>query len=66
MIPYDIDEDQKLNMLTIRVQNNQLTTPVASAICDLDVNRGQYELVELGVDCNICPSDCSLCVGRCY
>ena len=66
MIPYNIDEDQKVSMLTIRVQNNKLTQPVAKVICDLDVNKGYYELVELGVDCPICPSDCSLCQGRCY
>ncbi|KAL3811057.1 hypothetical protein ACHAXA_004568 [Cyclostephanos tholiformis] len=65
-IPYDIVEEQKVNLLTIRVQNNQLTLPVASDICDLDVNEGEYELVELGVDCEICPSDCGLCAGRCY
>ena len=66
MIPYNIDEDQKAGMLTIRVQNNRLTQPVASVFCDLDVNLGYYELVELGVDCEICPSDCSICQGRCY
>jgi len=66
MIPYIIDDEQKVNLLTIRVQNNKLTTPVASAICNLDVNLGDYELVELGVDCEICPDDCSLCKGRCY
>ena len=65
-IPYNIVDDQKLNLLTIRVQNNKLTAPVASSICELDVNKGQYELVELGVDCVICPDDCSICAGRCY
>eukprot|EP00584_Thalassiosira_punctigera_P021109 CAMPEP_0172549010 /NCGR_PEP_ID=MMETSP1067-20121228/18180_1 /TAXON_ID=265564 ORGANISM="Thalassiosira punctigera, Strain Tpunct2005C2" /NCGR_SAMPLE_ID=MMETSP1067 /ASSEMBLY_ACC=CAM_ASM_000444 /LENGTH=122 /DNA_ID=CAMNT_0013336325 /DNA_START=433 /DNA_END=798 /DNA_ORIENTATION=- len=53
MIPYVIDDDQKVNLLTIRVQNNRLTQPVAPVICDLDVNKGEYELVELGVDCEI-------------
>lgn len=65
-IPYIIDDDQKVNMLTLRVQHNQLTQPVASPICALDVNRGEYELVELGVDCSICPVGCSLCRNRCY
>ena len=66
MIPYDIAESQKANLLTIRAQNNLLTLPVAPDICDLDVTEGYYELVELGVDCEICPSDCRLCTGRCY
>lgn len=65
MVPYIIDDEQKINMLTIRVQNNKLTHPVASILCDLDVNKGDYELVELNVDCEICPDDCSLCRGRC-
>lgn len=66
MIPYNIDTDEKISLLTIRVQNNQLTQPVAPSICDLDVEKGYYELVELSVDCEICPDDCSLCAGRCY
>lgn len=65
-IPYDIVEEQKVNLVALRVQNNQLTLPVASDICDLDVTKGEYELVELGVDCEICPSDCGICAGRCY
>ncbi|KAL3767047.1 hypothetical protein ACHAWU_004545 [Discostella pseudostelligera] len=66
MIPYTIDSDEKISLLTIRAQNNQLTQPVASSICDLNVEKGYYELVELSVDCEICPDDCSLCAGRCY
>ena len=66
MIPYTIDDEQKVNLLTIRVQNNKLTVPVAPAICNLNVDLGDYELVELGVDCEICPDDCALCKGRCY
>jgi len=65
MIPYIIDEDQKVNMLTLRAQNNKLTHPVASIICNLDVNKGKYELVELNVDCEICPDDCPLCRRNC-
>lgn len=66
MIPDEIDDDQKGNLLTLRAQHNQLTVEVAPAICELDVNLGNYELVELGVDCDICPSSCTLCTGRCY
>ena len=66
MIPYIIDSDEKTSLLTIRAQNNQLTQPVASSICDLNVEKGYYELVELSVDCEICPDDCSICAGRCY
>jgi len=66
MIPYNIDDEQKLNLLTMRAEHNRLTIPVAGAICALDVNRGDYELVDLGVDCSICPSDCEICQNRCY
>jgi hypothetical protein len=66
MIPYDIAEQQKYNLMTIRAQHNLLTLPVAPDICDLDVTKGTYELVELGVDCDICSSDCRLCSGHCY
>jgi len=66
MIPWNIDDDLKHSLLTIRVQNNRLTHLVSPVICALDVNMGDYELVELGVDCSICPSGCSLCTGRCY
>ena len=65
-IPDDIELEQKANFLTIRVQNNQLTEMVPSDICDMYVNLGYYELIELGVDCDICPSTCDACVGRCY
>ena len=66
MLPYDILEETKLSLMTIRVQNNLLALPVSPDICDLDVTLGWYELVELSVDCEICPSDCRLCTGRCY
>lgn len=66
MIPYNIDDEQKLNLLTIRAEHNRLTIPVAGAICALGVNRGEYELVDLGVDCSICPNDCEICQKRCY
>jgi hypothetical protein len=64
-IPDDVDDDTKLSLLTLRAQNNRLTTKVSKEICDLDVNKGEYELVELGVDCEICDG-CSLCKTRCY
>ena len=63
-IPDNVNYDTKLSLLTLRVQNNRLTTQVTKEICDLDVNKG-YELVELGVDCEIC-NGCSLCNSRCY
>ena len=64
-IPDQIDEDTKLGLLTLRAQNNRLTTKISKEVCDLDVNKGEYELVELGVDCEIC-NGCSLCKTRCY
>lgn len=64
-IPDDVDDDTKLSLLTLRAQNNRLTTKVSKEICGLDVNKGDYELVELGVDCEICDG-CSLCKTRCY
>ncbi|KAL7478480.1 hypothetical protein ACHAW6_004245 [Cyclotella cf. meneghiniana] len=64
-IPDDMNSGLKLNLLTLRAQNNSLTTKVSSNICDLDVNKGEYELVELSVDCEICDG-CSLCRTRCY
>lgn len=66
MIPYNLHEDLMVNLLTIRVQNNRLTQPVSPVFCDLDVNNGEYELVELAVDCAICPDDCSICKRKCY
>lgn len=65
MIPYEIADEAKVNLLTIRVQNNRLTQLVAPSICELDVMGGYYELVELNVDCEICPEDCTLCQERC-
>ncbi|KAL7553776.1 hypothetical protein ACHAWF_017374 [Thalassiosira exigua] len=64
-IPNVEDDDLKKNLLTLRFQNNGFTF-LPSDICDLDVDRGYYELVELGVDCAICPLDCDICQDRCY
>ena len=64
-IPQEISEDEKVSLLTLRVQNNNLTTAVPASICELDVTTGEGELVELGVDCDIC-NGCSLCKGRCH
>ena len=64
-IPDEIDKGEKVNLLTLRVQNNRLSIPVSRSICELDVNLGEYELVELGVDCQIC-NGCTLCKDRCY
>ena len=64
-IPDDMDDGTKLSLLTLRAQNNRLVNQLSKNICELDVNKGEYELVELGVDCQIC-NGCSLCKTKCY
>ena len=50
-------------LLSIRVENNNLSGEFDKSVCMLDVRNGRAEMVELGADCDNCS--CKLCERSC-
>jgi len=61
-VPEDWGDRKKL--LSLKVQDNNLSWKIPKELCNLWAPDGEGELVELGADCRIC--DCHFCKGRCY
>jgi hypothetical protein len=64
-VPTDWPKDN-LNLITVRFQNNKITTPIGNkGLCELDVFKEVGELLELGAECDICSCKTELC-SNCY
>ena len=55
--------DYQKRLLSIRVENNNLSGEFDKSVCMLDVRNGRAEMVELGADCDNCS--CKLCERSC-
>lgn len=61
-LPTDWEQDNRF-LLTLNVQNNNLTVPIDKDICKFSVLEAG-ELVELGIECEICS--CETLCDKCY